>query len=367
MDPSSTPLKSTTQRVPGSALDHFAFEQLEQLAFETSDSQQLKPPTIHARSSRVRARTMILGAVICAAVLGVTTLVWSRTTATETGTGLLTVESEPGGATVSVDGQRSGVTPLSLRLATGKHLLVLRRGERNQELSVAIARNVTTVHHITWPSELEKGALRVISEGAPGAVAVDNMERGTTPVTVDGLSTGDHEIIFRGNGEVQRRMIRVEAGATASLVFVSRSLGRSLESGWLAVAADAPLQIFEGGKLMGTTDSERVMLPAGDHTFTFANSALGFNVTQNVKIAADRTVSVPIAFPRAPVNVNATPWAQVWIDGQSIGDTPIANLPTTIGSHEMIFRHPQLGERRITAVITLKEPARVAVDMTKPQ
>jgi hypothetical protein len=65
--------------------------------------------------------------------------------------------------------------------------------------------------------------------------------------------------------------------------------------------------------------------------------------------------------------VNATPWAQVWIDGQSIGDTPIANLPTTIGSHEMIFRHPQLGERRITAVITLKEPARVAVDMTKPQ
>jgi hypothetical protein len=65
--------------------------------------------------------------------------------------------------------------------------------------------------------------------------------------------------------------------------------------------------------------------------------------------------------------VNATPWAQVWLDGEAIGDTPIGNLSTVIGSHELIFRHPQFGERRVTALVTLNEPARVAVDMRKLQ
>jgi hypothetical protein len=38
----------------------------------------------------------------------------------------------------------------------------------------------------------------------------------------------------------------------------------------------------------------------------------------------------------------------------------------TIGPHQLIFRHPELGERRVTAVVTLKDTARVAVDMRKP-
>jgi serine/threonine-protein kinase len=67
--------------------------------------------------------------------------------------------------------------------------------------------------------------------------------------------------------------------------------------------------------------------------------------------------------PRATLSVNATPWAQVWLDGESVGDTPIGNLTTTVGSHELIFRHPQLGEKRVTTLVTLKEPARVAIDM----
>ena len=130
---------------------------------------------------------------------------------------------------------------------------------------------------------------------------------------------------------------------------------------------DAPLQIFEDGKLVGTTESERIMFPAGDHTFAFVSATLGFSVTRAVRIDADRVATLPIALPPAVISVNATPWAQVWLDGQSLGDTPIGNVPTTLGSHEVIFRHPQLGERRVTVLVTLKEPARVAVDMRGSQ
>ena len=70
---------------------------------------------------------------------------------------------------------------------------------------------------------------------------------------------------------------------------------------------------------------------------------------------------------RAPgtLHINAVPWAEVWIDGEQIGETPIGNLQTRIGSREIVFRHPELGERRTTAMVTLKEPVRISMDLRK--
>ena len=36
-----------------------------------------------------------------------------------------------------------------------------------------------------------------------------------------------------------------------------------------------------------------------------------------------------------------------------------------IGSREIVFRHPDLGERRTTAMVTLKEPVRISMDLRK--
>jgi serine/threonine-protein kinase len=49
--------------------------------------------------------------------------------------------------------------------------------------------------------------------------------------------------------------------------------------------------------------------------------------------------------------VNATPWAEVWIDGRSLGETPLANVEVPVGEHELVFRHPDLGERRQRVVV----------------
>ena len=57
---------------------------------------------------------------------------------------------------------------------------------------------------------------------------------------------------------------------------------------------------------------------------------------------------------------------EVWIDGEKVGETPMGNLPVTIGTHEILFRHPDLGERRRVTTVTLTAPARVSVDMGKP-
>ena len=68
--------------------------------------------------------------------------------------------------------------------------------------------------------------------------------------------------------------------------------------------------------------------------------------------------------PQGRVNLNALPWAEVWVDGSRAGETPLANLPVTLGTREFVFKHPQFGERRLTTTITTSAAA-LSVDFTK--
>ena len=130
--------------------------------------------------------------------------------------------------------------------------------------------------------------------------------------------------------------------------------------------AATPLQIRENGRLVGSSETDRIMLAAGDHTFEFSSAELGYTATRSVRINPGSTAQVALDLPRAPLSVNAVPWAQVSVDGRALGDTPIGNSMETIGRHEVVFRHPELGERRASVLVTLKGPARVSVDMRRP-
>ena len=323
--------------------------------------------------SKFRSTVLIAGAIACVvAAVGVGAFWFNANTSAATpATGSLTVESEPAGANVFVDGSPRGATPITLALVEGKHQLRLQRGARTQEFPLTIKPDATIVHHVTWPAETDAaaatgtatGSLRIVSEPSAAAVTIDSIDRGSTPLTVAGLSVGQHEVIVRSGGKVQRRTLQVEANTTTSLVISGVESGTP--SGWLSATASAPLRIFESGRLVGSTESDRIMLPAGEHTFEFSSDALGFSATRTVSIGAGQTASVALPMPQVTVSLNAAPWAQVWVDGQALGATPIGDFRTTIGPHEVVFRHPQFGERRITALLTLKEPARVAIDMTK--
>ena len=69
--------------------------------------------------------------------------------------------------------------------------------------------------------------------------------------------------------------------------------------------------------------------------------------------------------PRGTVNLNAIPWAEVWLDGQKLGDTPLADTTVPLGLREFVFKNPQLGERKIGATIKATPNPPVVVDFTK--
>jgi len=136
-------------------------------------------------------------------------------------------------------------------------------------------------------------------------------------------------------------------------------------AGMLTVSAPVPLRVYLKGRVVGTTEAESTMLPQGTHELEFVNESVGFRARRTVAIRAGGTTAVRLDAPNGTVHINAVPWAEVWIDGQRIGETPIGNLPARIGTREILFKHPDLGERRTTVLVTLKEPTRISMDLRK--
>jgi hypothetical protein len=139
----------------------------------------------------------------------------------------------------------------------------------------------------------------------------------------------------------------------------------ALVSGWLSVTAPVDVQIFENKRLLGTSQSDRIMVSAGRHEIEIVNEVLGYRSVKTVQVPAGRVTPIKVDWPRGTLAINAVPWAEVSIDGDRVGETPIGNYSLPIGPHEIVFRHPELGELRQVATVTLRAPARVSVDLRK--
>ena len=322
------------------------------------------------RASAPRPRRSFIW-VAAVAVVGILTTagVWAfRANLTgHVATGTLRIDSDPAGAAVDIDGAPRGITPLTLDLAPGTHAVTVTHGDDVQQIKAEVTAGALNAQHLRWAASTaatatRNGRLDVSSDPAGGTVSVDGVQRGTAPLSVDDLTPGEHQVAVQMSGRTQRRTVIIEAGATASLV-VTNAAPAGGESGWLAPRAAAQLQIFENGRLVGNTESERIMLPVGSHDIEFVADALGFRARRTITITPGQTTNATMSLPQAAVNLNAVPWADVTVDGKDMGQTPLANLMLTIGTHLVTFRHPQFGDKQMNVTVSLKEPARVAVDM----
>jgi hypothetical protein len=206
----------------------------------------------------------------------------------------------------------------------------------------------------------------VRTEPAGAKVSIDGMPRGASPITVPDLTPGEHAVLLESDHGSVKQIVTIEAGITASLMV---PLGATADgapvSGWIAITAPADVQVFENKRLLGTSQSDRLMVSSGRHDIEIVNETLGYRNARTVQVSAGKVTPIKIDFPKGTIALNAVPWAEVWVDGEKVGDTPIGNLSLAIGPHEIVFRHPDLGEQRHAATVTLTSPARLSVDMRK--
>ena len=184
-------------------------------------------------------------------------------------------------------------------------------------------------------------------------------------MTIGDLEPGEHEVVLESDLGSVRQKVLIEAGATASLVVpLSAPTGAPL-SGWVSVSAPVEVQLFEEGRLLGTSRSDRIMVAAGRHDIEVVNEALAYRVVRSVLVPPGRVASISIELPKGTLALNAIPWAEVWVDGDRVGETPIGNLPVSMGPHEVVFRHPEFGEQRHAVTVKGGGPVRMSVDLRK--
>lgn len=309
------------------------------------------------------ALVVVLALVVVIAAAAIFLGRWRASAAVPT-SGQLVVISQPAGGEVIVDGQRRGVTPLTLSLPVGPHSLQLNRDNVTRSIAITVKAGAEATHYVDLQAQpvVEVGQLLVTTEPAGARVSVDGQARGVTPVRLADLAPGPHAVSIKSDSGTIQRSVTVERGQTASLVV---SLVAQSAFGWVSISSPVVMQVFEGDQKFGTTETDRIVMPAGRHALKIVNTRLGFQVSRGVDVPAGGAATVKIEIPDGLVNLNALPWAEVWVDGRRIGETPLANVKIPVGDHEALFRHPQLGDRRQTFVVTANEPARVALDLRK--
>ena len=201
-----------------------------------------------------------------------------------------------------------------------------------------------------------KGRVVIITQPAGVKVLVDRKAAGETPLQLD-LPPGRRVLTFQTSGGDVIQSVRIVAGKT-------ETLDLPVFSGWIAVLAPVILDVASDGKSIGNTDQSRMMLPPGKHLLTFTNKDLGYTGTQEVLVEPGEVKSVSVE-PKGQVNLNALPWAEVWLDGTKLGDTPLAGTAVPIGLHEFVFKNPQFGERKVSATIKATGNPPVTVDFSK--
>ena len=284
-----------------------------------------------------------------------------------TATGTLIIATNPAGAQATIDGQPRGTTPLTLVLPVGPHTIVLRAGNADRSIPVTISAGAEVSQYIELPQAgATLGQLQVRTEPAGAKVTIDGVAVGTSPMMVLDLAPGDHVVTLESALGSVKQTVTIESGMTASLVV---PLGGAAEgapvSGWIAVQSPIELQVYEGDRLLGTSRSDRIMVSAGRHEISLVNEAFGYRATRVLQVPSGKVAPFAVDLPKGTIALNAVPWAEVWIDGVKVGDTPIGNLSVAIGNHDVVFRHPELGEQRHTATVTLATAARLSVDLRK--
>ena len=148
------------------------------------------------------------------------------------------------------------------------------------------------------------------------------------------------------------------------------SLGQSPASssgstGTVGVESPLELRILENGRLLGLSNAAPIVVSAGKHQLDLVNEAVELHLTRAVSVDAGKPTRLSITIPNGTLSVNAVPWAEVFVDGKTIGVTPLGSVSVPVGSHEIVWRHPQFGEKRRTAVVGAQSTARITMDMTK--
>jgi hypothetical protein len=154
------------------------------------------------------------------------------------------------------------------------------------------------------------------------------------------------------------------APQTAAVPPLPAATEQPAQAGAVEVVSPVSMNVSERGRPLGASGGP-IQVSLGRHTLDIGREDLGYQTVKVVDVKPGRPLRIELPLPNGVANLNATPWAEVWIDGRKVGETPLGRVELTIGPHEVQFRHPELGDQTRTLVVTTGAVALLSVDLRK--
>jgi len=263
----------------------------------------------------------------------------------EAPSGTLLVTSDQGGE-VYVDGIRKDAAPAIIPgIAAGDHVVEVRKEGAQpwrQTVTVVAGQQAKVAASFAPATPAVAGSsLRLISNEPDVEVYVDGEDKGRAPVTVSDVKPGEHIVGARKKAfKPQEQTVRVAAGENAIVNFRMEAAPPDRPHATLKVQSTIPnAEVFLDGSSLGRAPVDRGDLDPGKHYvvvhrdgFTDFKREVILVENQSVALVADLSAT-------GGLRVLSTPeGAEVRIDGELIGKTPVSRESVPAGDHVVEFR-----------------------------
>ncbi len=243
--------------------------------------------------------------------------------------GTLSLTTVPAGATVIIAGENVGTTPLRLTdLKSGGHTVTLEsEGYESVTLEAHVTAGQTTSHEVVELRALA-GSLVVQSEPVGATVRLNGDERGTTPLHIDSVAVGAHEITVELEGYETKTF---EAAVADREITAFNGIVLRPISGSLAVRSSPEGITFrlvpaEGSgleEIADTTPADIAELTPGGYRVVFEREGWP-NFTRPASIRHNEQTEVLMEYPEARLTFETEPpGAEVWSREDLLGTTPL--------------------------------------------
>lgn len=201
-------------------------------------------------------------------------------------TGSIKVTSNPGGASVYLDGVYKGTTPMTIsNVPIGSHIVKLKKQGYNEvEKTVIVSASHTTT--VSLQLLQQTGSIKVSSNPSGASVYLDGAFKGTTPIILSNVPVGSHTIKLTKSGyNDASKTVSVSVGKTT---FVFESL--TAQAGTLKISSTpSGADVYVDGVYRGVTPLSLQGIPVGFHRVVVKKFGYS-DVVQYVKVLPDRTV-----------------------------------------------------------------------------
>jgi len=278
----------------------------------------------------------------------------------EAGFGDLQVELDDSTATLRLDGRLvPGRSPFLFEgLPSGTHLLEARTATRRGIETVTLDRD--DLRKIVVHLDSGTSILKVFSEPSGASIFLDGdfaSESGRTPMKLDPVLVGTHRVVLRKDGWMDTAVAAsVQLDRAASLKVRLRPAGYLV----LEPAPEVSVALVrKNDTLRANPGAGPIALPPGRWRVVLRDR-LWEPLVEDVEIRQGRVETLQPVRHFATLVLGASERAEVWVDGEPRGNTPLKIDTLEPGSHTVLVR--AAGKQNWTQKVDLRRGDEVRLD-----